>query len=72
MDCPECEHFARERERRERVCAAAIYALSAKIETSPLSEYRLLRKIADEATRDAEVARLELACHRRTHGDATA
>ena len=67
VKCVECEWLTSECERLDRVRSAAIEILDAKIDSIVVSEYRRLRRTLDDATMDAQVARMELKFHRRSH-----
>jgi len=67
MDCSECARLTGEYERLRRVWSAAIDALTTGVHTGASSEYESLRRALEEASREAEIARLELVSHQRTH-----
>jgi hypothetical protein len=67
VDCSQCLFLTTEYESLERAYAAAVTELNTGIKSAPVEEYRRLRKRADESRLDAEVARLELEKHRRSH-----
>jgi hypothetical protein len=56
-----------EYESLERIYATAIQALAARRGTVDSQEYAFLRKAADEARLEAELARLGLEKHKRVH-----
>jgi hypothetical protein len=60
MDCRECAGLVERYERVERLYASAIDDLTARKPGGPVSEYRRLRKVADDARLEAETARLAL------------
>jgi len=71
MACSECSRLRAERDRLEKVHAAAIQALCGGVGAGagplPGSEYVRLKIAADDARLDLEVARLEFEQHERSH-----
>jgi hypothetical protein len=66
---PEWAHAIRQYQERERIYAAAVTLLKRRIPRAMVNEYQRLRKAADEARLDVEIARLELDKHLRTRED---
>ena len=67
MKCAECTRRLAEFERLERAYADAINTLTVRSETALPSEYTRLRRLANEARLNAEMARLDLIKHKWLH-----
>lgn len=67
MACAECDRLSTELERLERIYARALGVLRENANDGSTAEYQRLSAATYETRIDADVARIELERHQRTH-----